>query len=42
MSLKLVGLIYMGTQDPLHAIGLGAVLGRMLAPKDLFIITIIR
>jgi hypothetical protein len=39
--LKLLRLIYVGTQDPPHDIGLGAILGRMLAPKDLFIITVI-
>jgi hypothetical protein len=38
MSLKLLGLIHVGTQDPLHDIGLGAVLSRLLAPKDLFIV----
>jgi hypothetical protein len=38
MSLKLLGIIHIGTQDPLHDIGLGAVVGCMLAPKDLFII----
>jgi hypothetical protein len=42
MSLKLLGLIYMGTEDPLCNIGLGVVLGCMLAPKYLFIITVIR
>jgi hypothetical protein len=42
MSLKLLKLIYMGIQDPLHNIGFGAILSRMLAPKDLFIITVIR
>jgi hypothetical protein len=42
MLLKLLRLIYVGTQDPLHDIGLGAVLGRMLALKDLFVITVIR
>jgi hypothetical protein len=41
MSLKLVRLIHMGTQDPLRDIGLGAVLGRLLTPKDLFIIIIV-
>jgi hypothetical protein len=33
MSLKLLELIHVGTQDPLHDIGLGAVLGRLLTPK---------
>jgi hypothetical protein len=41
MSLKLLRLIHVGTQDPLHDIGLGAVLDRLLTPKDLFIIIII-
>jgi hypothetical protein len=41
MSLKLLGLIHVGTQDPLHNIGLGAILGRLLAPKDLFNIIIV-
>jgi hypothetical protein len=42
MSLKLLGLIHVGTQDPLHDIGLGAIISRMLAPKDQFIVTVIR
>jgi hypothetical protein len=42
MSLKLLGRIHAGTQDLLHDIGLGVVLGRMLAPKDLFIIVVVR
>jgi hypothetical protein len=42
MLLKLLGLIHMGTQDPLHGIGLGVVLGHLLAPKDLFIIIVVR
>jgi hypothetical protein len=41
MSLKLLGLIHMGTQDPLHDIGPGAILSCLLAPKDLFIIIIV-
>jgi hypothetical protein len=41
MSLKLLRLIYVGTQDQLHNIGLGDLLSRMLTPKDLFIITVI-
>jgi hypothetical protein len=41
ISLKLLGLIHMVTQDPLHDIGLGAVLGHLLAPKDLFIIIVV-
>jgi hypothetical protein len=42
MSLKLLGLIHVGTQDLLHDIGLGAVPDHMLTPKDLFVITVIR
>jgi hypothetical protein len=42
MSLKLLELIYVGTQDPLHDIGLGVVLGRMLTPKDLLVMILIR
>jgi hypothetical protein len=42
MLLKLLRLIHMGTQDPLHDIGLGAVLSHLLVPKDLFIIVVIR
>jgi hypothetical protein len=42
MPLKLLTLIHVGTQDPLHNIGLGAVLNRLLAPKDLFIIIVVR
>jgi hypothetical protein len=41
MSLKLLRLIHVGTQDPLHDIGLGVVLSHLLAPKDLFIIVVI-
>jgi hypothetical protein len=41
MSLKLLGLIHVGTQDPLHNIGPGAILSCLLAPKDLFIIIIV-
>jgi hypothetical protein len=41
MSLKLLGMIHIDTQDPLHDIGLGVLLDRMLAPKDMFIIIII-
>jgi hypothetical protein len=32
----------MGTQDPLHDIGLGVVIGRMLALKDMCIIIDVR
>jgi hypothetical protein len=42
MSLKLLELIHMGTQDPLHDIGLGAVHVHLLAPKDMFIIIAVR
>jgi hypothetical protein len=42
MSLKLLRMIHVGPQDPLHDIGLCAILGHMLAPKDLFLIIIIR
>jgi hypothetical protein len=41
MSLKLLGLIHVSTQDLLHDIGVGAVLGYLLAPKDLFIIIVV-
>jgi hypothetical protein len=41
MSLKLLRLIHVSTKDVLHDIGVGAVLGRLLTPKDLFIIIII-
>jgi hypothetical protein len=41
MSLKHLRMIHVGTQDLLHDIGLGAVLGRMLAPNDLFIIIVV-
>jgi hypothetical protein len=42
LLLKLLGLIHMGTQDPLHDIGLGAVLSHLLVPKDLFIVVVVR
>jgi uncharacterized membrane protein (Fun14 family) len=42
MSLKLLGMIHVGIQDMLHDIGLGVVLGHMLAPKDLFVIIVVR
>jgi hypothetical protein len=42
MLLTLLELIHMSTQDALHDIGVGAILGHMLAPKDLFIIIVIR
>jgi hypothetical protein len=41
MSLKLLEMIHNGTQEPLHDIGLGAVLGCLVAPKDLFIIIVV-
>jgi hypothetical protein len=41
MSLKLFGKVHVGTQDRLHDIGLGFVLGHMLDPKDMcFIIDV--
>jgi hypothetical protein len=42
MSLKLLRMVHVGTQDPLHDIGLGAVVGHMFAPKDLFVVIIVR
>jgi hypothetical protein len=42
MSLKLLKIVHVGAQDPLHDIGLGVVLGHMLAPKDMSIAIIIR
>jgi hypothetical protein len=42
MSLKLLGMIHIGTQDLMHDIGLGALVGRMFTPKDLFLIIVIR
>jgi hypothetical protein len=42
MSLKLLRLIHVSTQDALHDIGVGALLGRLLAPKDMFIIIAVR
>jgi uncharacterized membrane protein (Fun14 family) len=42
MSLKLLRMIHVGIQDMLHDIGLGVVLGHMLAPKDLFAIIVVR
>jgi hypothetical protein len=42
MSLKLLGMIHIGTQDRMHDIGLGALVGCMFAPKDLFLIIVIR
>jgi hypothetical protein len=34
-------MIHVGTQDPLHGIGLGAVLSHMLTPKDMSVIIIV-
>jgi hypothetical protein len=42
MSLKLLIIIHVGTQDPMHDIGLGVVVGHMFAPKDLFIVIVVR
>jgi hypothetical protein len=42
MSLKLLGMIHVATQEPLHNIGLGVVVGHIFTPKDLFIIIIVR
>jgi hypothetical protein len=42
MSLKLLRLIHVSTQDPLHDIGVGAILGRLPAPKDMFTIILVR
>jgi hypothetical protein len=42
MSLKLLELIHVSTQDALHDIGVGVVLGRLLTPKYLFIIIVVR
>jgi hypothetical protein len=41
MSFKLLGMVHVGTQDTLHDIVHGVILGRMLAPKDLFIIIVV-
>jgi uncharacterized membrane protein (Fun14 family) len=41
MSLKLLRMIHVSTQDLLHDIGLGVILGLMLAPKDLFVVTFV-
>jgi hypothetical protein len=42
MSLKLPRMVHAGTQDPHHDIGHGAIVDRMFAPKDLFIIIVVR
>jgi hypothetical protein len=41
MSLKLLGMVHVGTQDPLDDIGLGVVLGHMLVLKDLCVIIVV-
>jgi hypothetical protein len=41
MSLKLLRLIHVGTQDLLHDIGLDAILSHLLALKDRFIVIVI-
>jgi hypothetical protein len=41
MLLKLLGIIHVDTQDPLHDIGLGDVLDRILTPKDRLVIIVI-
>jgi hypothetical protein len=40
VALKLLRSVYLSTQNPLHHIGFGAVLLRMLTPKDLGIIIV--
>jgi hypothetical protein len=42
MSLMLLEMIHVGTQDPLHGIGLGVVVSCMFAPKDMFVIIFVR
>jgi hypothetical protein len=42
MSLKHLGMIHVGTQDPLHDTGLGAIVGHMFIPKDLFVVIVVR
>jgi hypothetical protein len=37
----LLEMIHVGTQDPLHDIGLGVVNNRMLTPKDLCVVIIL-
>jgi hypothetical protein len=41
MLLKILRMIHVGTQDPLHDIGLGAIVDHMFAAKDMFIIIVI-
>jgi hypothetical protein len=40
VALKLLQSVYLSTQNPLHHIGFGVVLLRMLTPKDLGIIIV--
>jgi hypothetical protein len=40
VALKLLRSVYLSTQNPLHHIGFGVVLLRMLTPKDLSIVII--
>jgi hypothetical protein len=40
MALKLLRSVHLSTQNPLHHIGFGAVLLRMLTPKDLGIVIV--
>jgi hypothetical protein len=40
MLLKLLRMVHVGTQNPLHNIGLGVVLGHMLTPKDMCIVIV--
>jgi hypothetical protein len=40
MLLKFLKVIHVGTQDPLHNIDLGVVLGCLLTPKDMIIIIV--
>jgi hypothetical protein len=42
MSLKLLGMINVVTQDLLYDIGLGAVVDRMVASNDLLIVIVVR
>jgi hypothetical protein len=40
VALKLIQSVHVSTQNPLHHIGFGAVLHRMLTPKDLGIVVV--
>jgi hypothetical protein len=42
MSLKLLGMVHVGSQNLLHDIGFVVVLGRMLVPRDMCIVVIVR